>query len=173
MAQAPNYDTLHNFEEIFEAAVADVINAASIPALAARAQDETAELQVSCVFEVGPASGSKRLVAYDDAGKPICEYERYDNCNLEIQIVANRFFDDGSEIPNVSSKLAEVRAKIRTLFRESQGALNDANLYYYRVNRIRPAGTQNGTTEKKEQDISTLRFSVDFCIMPDSWPAEE
>jgi hypothetical protein len=182
MPQAPNYDSLHNFEEIFEKAVADLINAAGIAglnALPARDEEELendpAMLELAVQFEVGPASGSKKFLGFATIeGKQValCEFERYDNCTLEIQVSANRYEDTGSAIPEVRSKLAEVRAKIRTLMRERAWPLNDNNLKYYRVSRLQPNGGQTGVTQNKEKDVVTLRYAVDFCIMPDAWPAE-
>ncbi len=169
---APSYETLFNFEEIFEAAGVAYIAAASIPALRARSKEEPAELNVAVSFELGPASGSKRIVDRHANGVPVVEYERYDSCVLEIQIVGNRFNDQGSAIEDIGTKLGEVRAKLRVLFRESRWPFRDDNLKYYRVSRLMPAGTQNGQTEKKDADVSTLRYLVDFAIMPDAWPAE-
>lgn len=171
---APNLETLHNFEEIFEAATASALAAANVTAIQARSRAEVAVFDVACSFDIGGANEtSKRITGIDVNGRNVWEYDRYDNCTLEIQVIGNRFTDAGSLVDDISTQLAEVRAKVRVAMRPANNPLNDSNLKYYRVSRIRPNGTQNGQTENKEREVSTLRFLVDFCIMPDAWPAVE
>ena len=168
---APSYEALFNFEEIFEDATAAVIAAATLPVLKARETAENAELITYCEFELGDAQGvpTRKVGLHPTTGIPFIEYERYEGSFLSITIKANRFFDAGGGAV-ANTDLAQVRAKIRTLFRQSQWPFHDGNLFYYRVSKLRPLRPQNGTDQSKTADYSTLRYAVDFAIMPEAWP---
>ena len=160
---ASSWEELLDFEEQFEAAALAVIAGAAIPALVAKSAEEPAELNCAVNFIPGAATGSRQLVA----GRQ--EYDRYVGV-LELEVSGTRPFDAGSETAGVSTRLAEVRAKLRNLFRESQWPFNDDNLPFYRVSRLQPDGTVNGIIEATMQDTVLLRFKVEFGIQPGAWP---
>lgn len=173
ITRAPNSDTLHNFEEIFEEAALNVIEAAGIDALKARSTDDRPIFDVAVAFTVGAADPVRQPRESTTPGIIRQEYFAYKGCKLEVQLTFNRELDPGTTLQNADSKFGEVRAKIRNVFRECKWPFRDENLLYYRVTKLRPDGTQNGVDTEKGRDLCTMSFEVDFTIPPDAWPVED
>jgi hypothetical protein len=174
ITQAPDSDTLHAFEDIFEEAALTIIDEAGIDALKARSAENRPLFDVAVSFTVGGADEVRLPRISTSDGNPLRqEYYSYKGCKLEVQIAYNRALDPGGDVADADSKFGSVRAKLRNLFRQCKWPFRDENLKYYRVTKLRPDGTQNGTDDTKQRDICTLSWDVDFVIPPEAWPAED
>lgn len=89
--------------------------------------------------------------------------------SFEIEAWANR--DDNADNTSASyQKLETFRKNARTVFLEGNTPFAPY-LTYLRVRRIRPLGSQMGLIPERQQDVCTLRFYMDFGIIPNAWPS--
>jgi hypothetical protein len=161
--RASNEIQIYNFQERFESAASELMRAADLASFGATATVALPEENVRVAFAVGP-------VADQVSRKPNGDlvYSKYENCSLEIEVAYPRDGDTAGE--DAEKKLNEAAAIIRVLLQWCRWPFHDENLLYYRVTKIRPSGETRGIDEGANLDLISLKFSVDFEIMPDAWP---
>lgn len=166
---APNYIQLFNFEEIFEQATKTVLATAGFAAVHESGGGAVLELEKATVsFTLGAANPDYYVTTNAEGDKQ--EYARYDGCQLEIAISCPRD-DNAPTTSDTLTQIAYMAALVRKTMRESERPLDDDNLQWYCVHKLRPDGETKLVDERTNTDVRVLRYSLDFEIMPAAWPS--
>jgi hypothetical protein len=166
---APNYIQLLNFEEIFEQATKGVLAAAGFAAVHESGSGAVLELERATVsFTLGAANPDYYVTTNAEGDKQ--EYARYDGCTLEIAISCPRD-DNEPTTSDTLTQIAYMAALVRKTMRESERPLDDNNLDWYCVHKLMPSGEVKAFDDRTNTDVRVLRYTLDFEIMPDAWPA--
>lgn len=172
MPQAPNLETLLDFEGQIETATQTILEAGGVTAFISQEALKIPLINTGIGCDVGAALDVLDQVNPGPAwpaGVPWPqEYFRYPAA-LELVVEIPRD-QEGNSLPGVPTLLREIRGKVRKLMLRIVMPFNDVNLPYYRVTDIRPAGTTTGQMPEKNVDFCSLRYSLTFDIKPDAWP---
>jgi hypothetical protein len=170
---APNLPTLFDFEGQFENAALELLTAVVINAYASGGDQQTAVENCGIQFTLGPAVEGKFAQLPKPASWPVGEpapqeYFIYD-ATLEFRAEVPRD-DPAPTIEGVSSKLGEIRGKLREEMMQCVRPFTETNLPYYKVSRIRPAGSSYGENQQRNTDVAFIRYTLRLEIRPDAWP---
>lgn len=168
---APSLAALYDFESAFESAAQAVLQTSGINAFVSQQQAKLPIIYTGISFNVGAAYDELTILPIGGrAARDLQDYFRYSG-GLELEISVTRDQAKDPDQAGALSFLGQVRGLARGAFMMSQWPFNDVNLPYYRVSNIRPDGTNNGFDVRRNVDLVTLRFAVDFAIQPTAWPA--
>lgn len=172
---AANLTELFDFEGQFERAATGILRAVMIDAYSMGHDEQLPQDMCAVRFDVGAATENKfaQLTKPDswpaDAVPPQ-EYFIY-SATLEFRVKVPRD-DPEPATAGVNSKLAEVRGKLRANMMKCVDPFRSSNLPYYKVDRIRPTGTETGPGDAHaNSDVTVLRYEITFEIRKTAWPA--
>lgn len=168
---AASLAALLDFESAFEAAAQAILTSSGINAYVSQQAQKLPPISTRLSFDTGPAYDELTLLPQGgQASQQEQDFFRYTGV-LNIEISVSR---DQAPDPNQSGALnflGQLRGLVRATFMQSQWPFQDSNLPYYRVSQIRPDGTSTGFEQKRNVDLVTMRFAVDFSIQPTAWPS--
>jgi hypothetical protein len=158
--------SLRNFKGNFRAAVASIMDARgwsdahlenSSATLSRRARREI-------TFELGEAINLHTL----ESGRQV--YDAF-NYRLRIAIVTGRRPAESFPAAEARALHESMVADTLDLFAEDAAPFTPANLPYYSVKTILPAGTRSDFDPIYFEDRTDIDFAGQFCIRSDAWPA--
>lgn len=162
---APTLIELYNFQEKFEAAATAIISGAGIATISATSEGAVPLAYASVQFTPGPALDMRRVSPHG-----VLHYFRYTGGQLVVRLRWPR--DDNGNEPGdeILTAMARTAAHIRTLFIEGLEPLNPENLNYYACTRLTPSGESRTVDADYQCDVTDLRWTVDFEILPAAFP---
>jgi hypothetical protein len=158
---------LMNFSEAFELASYQILDDAGVPCMVTQADGVLPDLVAYARFEPGMAEDEMTDPDMPQPG----EYSRYTGGTLSVVLYSPRA-DQEALGTDTQTRMGEIAARIRTLFRFSQMPFEDL-LPHYDVCRLRPSGESYSTNDQRQLDMLTMRWALDFTINPDAWPLPE
>lgn len=170
---ATNLPELLDFETHFETAAQGVLATNGIVAFVSQQGAKIPLISTGISFDVSPAFDALTLLAKPSnwpAGRPAPqEFFRYP-AQLEFRIEVPRD-QSTATIPGVPNLFAQFRGLTRAAFMRCVAPFTPANLPFYDVGEIKPAGASTGWEGVRNIDFTALRFALTFAIRQDAWPA--
>lgn len=167
--RAANYETLLSIDQNLEFDFLEYLNANGLsPYITGTEQDRTEEM-IALRIDVGSATGHQMTRDKTGTGEP--EFDWF-NGVLTVDIQTPRI-DEADSVDGISNHGNRV-ATAKKLFLRGvlNGNLSGVQRFmsdYYWINEIQGAGEDRGVTDKGN-DITSLRYNILICIVPDSWP---
>lgn len=155
---------IYAFENNFERAVEQVLDAAGIPAFIEKTRETLPATRVEITFASGEAINEAVLENREQV------YDFF-NARLTLRIVTERPEEQPSLISGVASLHEEWAAQVRAALEERAVPFTTANLPYYTVTTIRQLGTARDLDPRWLEDYTRIEFLVQFGIRSDAWPA--
>lgn len=171
---AANLTELFDFEGQFEKAAEAILAGVLIDAYITSHNDQVPLVNTLISFDLGPAIEGKFAQLQKPTNWPVGEpppqeYFLY-TASLEFQVEVPRG-DKAPTVAGVDTMLSQIRGMLREEMMQCVRPFTEINLPYYKVSRIRPAGSSSGENEKRNADRAIIRYDLAFEIRKDAWPA--
>lgn len=153
--QATDILDLYKYEDAIETAVKTLLSANEITASRQRDAATLATPRAEVQFTTG--SGIEHYHNFPGANPRPDTFSG----SLSVGIVTDRTKNDADH--------TTIRAKVRNLIYDFRDSIN-VLLSYHAILRVLESGTSPLVTAEDNQDVSTVNFTVDFCIRTDAWP---
>jgi hypothetical protein len=157
---APSYEVLHEFEDAIEDAAKSIFVAQGFTNCYRTRQYVAVEApRVEVVATLGAPTGHKQW-------REAVRREVFDQYTftLSVRVVTGRKEDTDS------GDHRSYRGKVRWLMSELAQKFTAANLPYYDILVLNPAGTQTELIDEQENDVSAINYSGVLAIRASAWP---
>lgn len=170
---AQNLAELLDFETHFETAAQGVLAANGIVAFISQQGAKIPLISTGISVDVSPAFDVLTFLTKPSnwpAGRAgPQEYFRYPaQIEFRIEVPRDR---NAATIVGVPNLFSQFRGLTRAAFMRCVAPFTPANLPFYDVGDIKPAGASTGWEGVRNIDFSALRFAFTFAIRGDAWPA--
>jgi hypothetical protein len=168
---APDFQTLYDFEDQIETAVAAVLTSVLTPILT--------PLSLTCPIFVSRDIDTKetpRVEVEFATGASLDQRGAFGQANpkqiptsftgvLTVGIVTTRPLD------SMSQAHGQIRGAVRYALSAGAKLFNTGNLPYLQILDLLPSSTAPNLQQNKEQDVTVLQYAMKFAISNDAWPS--
>ncbi len=156
---APTYEALYDFESQIEQCFAAIAEARSnVPAFAQRGETTLPDTRIEFAFTTDEAIQSYSIA--NDGFRYPSSFKGL----LRASVISKRRKD---------FTLTEHRrlvAAVRACIYQFETLITRDNLPYLNLLLALESGSEQELDEQKEQDLTSIQFSIHFHIRPDAWP---
>ena len=158
--QATDILKLYKYEDAMNTALKTAIEALAITAVRQRDSDvnSTPRARIQFAMSGDPFENFHRMPNGTKRGQAF-------RGNLLLDAITNRTREAEGAEPGHATIVAKLRNMVYSFIENINPALP-----YHAIMRVLEGATIPGINAEENQDMSTINFTVDFCIRTDAWP---